>query len=99
MEAATVEAAAPLLDEGRTTVGVAVRVEHLRPTPVGGTVDVTAELSDAASAGRQARPGRRLTFAVRAVDASGTVVAAGEIDRAIVDRARFTEAARGTPGT
>ncbi|QKG23526.1 thioesterase family protein [Actinomadura verrucosospora] len=88
MEAATVRAAAPLLDAGQTTVGVAVRVEHLRATPVGGTVEVSAEAPGGAS-------GRRLTFAVRAVDAAGAVVAAGEIDRAIVDRERFAEAARG----
>ncbi|MEU9017002.1 hotdog domain-containing protein [Actinomadura sp. NPDC048394] len=92
MEAATVRAAAPLLAAGQTTVGVAIRVEHLRATPVGGTVDVTAEAPDGAS-------GRRLTFAVRAVDGAGTVVAAGEIDRAIVDRDRFTEAAGRPPGT
>ncbi|MDL4816918.1 thioesterase, FlK family [Actinomadura opuntiae] len=64
---------------------VAVRVEHLRATPVGGTVEVTADPPADAS-------GRRLTFAVRAVDDSGTVVAAGEIERAVVDRDRFLRA-------
>ncbi|WP_430383494.1 thioesterase family protein [Streptomyces sp. P10-4] len=82
MEAATVAAAVPFLGTGQTSVGTAVRVEHLRATRVGGTVEVTAEPVSAPA-------GRRLTFAVRAVDDSGRVVAAGEIERAVVDRARF----------
>jgi fluoroacetyl-CoA thioesterase len=82
MEAATVHAAAPYVGAGQTTVGTAIRVEHRRPTPVGGTVEVTATPPDTVS-------GRRLTFAVRAVDGGGEVVATGEIDRVVVDRERF----------
>ncbi|GGS53657.1 hypothetical protein GCM10010206_14140 [Streptomyces cinerochromogenes] len=82
MEAATVRAAAPFLGAGRTTVGTAVRIEHLRATAVGGEVEVTAEATSDAT-------DRRLTFAVRAVDGSGRVVARGEIERAVVDRQRF----------
>ena len=82
LEAATVEAAAHLIGPGQTTVGTAVRVEHLRATPVGDTVAVHAEAPDGPT-------GKRLTFRVRAVDASGRVVAVGEIDRAVVDRERF----------
>ncbi|MEU7058768.1 hotdog domain-containing protein [Streptomyces sp. NPDC046197] len=85
MEAATVRAAAPYAEAGRTTVGTALRIEHLRATRVGGRVDVCAE--------PPVRVARRLTFRVRAVDGSGTLVAAGEIDRAIVDRERFLAAA------
>ena len=81
LEAATVRAAARFTSAGQTTVGTAVRLEHRRATPVGGSVDVVAEVRHHA--------GRRLTFAVQAVDASGTVVAAGEIDRVVVDRDRF----------
>jgi fluoroacetyl-CoA thioesterase len=88
MEAATVTSAAPLLTEGQTTVGTAVRVEHRRATPVGGVVEV--------SAGEPAATGNRLTFAVRAVDGSGMVVGLGEIERAIVDRERFTESVQGS---
>ncbi|MFV0137847.1 thioesterase family protein [Streptomyces sp. HMX87] len=84
LEAATVRAAAPFTAAGQTTVGTAVRVEHLRATAVGGYVDVSAEPPDAA--------GRRLTFRVRAVDGTGRPVAEGEIDRAVVDRQRFLEA-------
>nr|WP_243637134.1 hotdog domain-containing protein [Streptomyces sp. DconLS] len=84
LEAATVRAAAPFTGPGDTTVGTAVRVRHLRATHVGGRVEVTAR--------PPARTGaRRLTFAVRAVDAAGLPVAEGEIDRAVVDRRRFLE--------
>jgi fluoroacetyl-CoA thioesterase len=82
MEAATVECAAPFTRAGQTTVGTAVRIEHRRATPVGGSVEIVAEPPATAIGGR-------LTFTVRAIDGSGQVVAAGEIDRAIVDRDRF----------
>jgi predicted thioesterase len=84
LEAATVSSAAPFLEAGQTTVGTAVRVEHRRATPIGGTVEVTAEPPSSA-------PGPRLTFTVRALDASGKTVAAGEIDRAIINRQEFLE--------
>lgn len=83
LEAATVRAAAPLLQQGQTTVGTAIRVEHLRATPVGGAVTVAAQARDPV--------GRRITFTVRATDAAGELVASGEIDRVIVDRSRFVE--------
>lgn len=82
MEAQTVREAWALLHEGQTTVGTAVRVEHLRATPLGGFVEVTA--TPPIEAGD-----RKLTFSVLAVDGSGQIVAQGEIERAIVDRARF----------
>ena len=86
MEAATVRAAAGLLELGQTTVGTAIRVEHRRATAVGGSVEITAiPPRDAGS--------RLLTFEVQAVDGTGAVVAAGQIDRVIVDRTRFVEAA------
>ncbi|MEU6465677.1 hotdog domain-containing protein [Streptomyces sp. NPDC046976] len=84
LEAATVRAAAPFTGPGETTVGTAVRVRHLRATPVGGRVEVTARPPARAQA-------RRLTFTVRAVDADGLLIAEGEIDRAVVDRRRFLE--------
>lgn len=82
MEAATVQSVQRLLASGQTSVGTAVRIEHLRATPVGGAVEVTATPSQDAT-------GRRVTFDVRAVDGSGQVVGQGEIDRVIVDRGRF----------
>ncbi len=85
MEATTVQAAAPFLEPGQTSVGTAVRIKHRRATPLGGSVDIIAEPS-APAAGR-------LTFSVQAVDGSGEPVGAGEIDRAIVDREPFLRAA------
>ncbi|HZM76832.1 MAG TPA: hotdog domain-containing protein [Candidatus Limnocylindrales bacterium] len=82
MEAATVRAAAAILATGQTTVGTAIRIEHRRATPVGGSVEITATPSRDVA-------GSRLTFDVHAIDGSGHVVAAGQIDRAIVDRQRF----------
>lgn len=91
MEAATLEAAAPFAGAGRTTVGTAVRIRHLRASRVGELVDVTAQPPSGAD-------GRHLTFAVRAVDASGHLIATGEIDRAVVDRDRFLAAVSATGG-
>ncbi len=82
LEAATVEAARPHLEPGQTSVGTAVRIKHRRPTPVGGTVTVQAELREAPSKGR-------LGFTVSARDGDGTVVGDGEIDRVVVEREGF----------
>jgi predicted thioesterase len=49
---------------------------------VGGSVEITATPSRGVA-------GSRLTFDVQAIDGSGQLVAAGQIDRAIVDRQRF----------
>ncbi|MEV8593309.1 hotdog domain-containing protein [Streptomyces sp. NPDC052012] len=81
LEAATLRAAEPFTEPGRTSVGTEVRVRHLRATGVGGVVEVTAEPPTVS--------GRLLTFVVRAVDGSGEAVAEGEIDRVVVDRRRF----------
>jgi predicted thioesterase len=85
MEAATVQSATRFVGAGQTTVGTAVRIEHRRPTPIGGRVEVSAEVSSAT--------GRRLLFMVRAVDSFHEVVAVGEIERAILDRERFLDSA------
>jgi predicted thioesterase len=81
LEAATVTVARPHLAGGQTTVGTAVRVRHRRPTPVGGSVDVSAD--------EPSVDGKKMTFVVRAVDGDGELVADGEIDRVVVDAATF----------
>lgn len=83
MEAATVAAVASELPAGSTTVGTAVRVAHRRPTPVGGRVEVTAQVSSGGVGDG------RITFAVTAVDGDGTTVGDGEIDRVVVERDGF----------
>jgi len=82
-EAATVAAAAGLLEAGQTTVGTRVELDHLAPSPVGARVTAEAVL-----AGRAGRAGRMLTFEVRVIQ-DGRVVASGTVIRAVVDRARF----------
>jgi len=86
MEAETVRAAEPFLLAGQTTVGTAIRVEHVGATPVGGGVEITATPPINPT-------GHRLTFTVRAIDSSGRIIALGEIDRASIDRGRFLAAA------
>ena len=58
-----------------------IRLEHLAASPVGMPVTVTAELTRV--------DGRRLVFGVLGVDADGTVIGSGTIERAVVDRGTF----------
>ena len=80
-EAATVQAVAGALAPGQTSVGTSIRLEHTAASPVGMRVTVSAELT--------AVDGRRLTFRVEAVDANGTVVGLGTVERIVVDRDKF----------
>jgi predicted thioesterase len=85
-EEASVLAVAGALDEGQTTVGYRVQLDHLAPTAVGGHVDAEATLETVES--------RRLTFRVSVNDGRG-LVAAGRITRVVVERSRFLEKAAG----
>jgi predicted thioesterase len=88
-EAAAVKAVSAALDDGQTTVGVAIALEHVAPTFPGSHVVARAELVDV--------DGRSLRFAVEASDESGHV-AHGTHSRAVVDRARFVRKARERSG-
>jgi fluoroacetyl-CoA thioesterase len=88
-EEATVRAVQNELDDGTTTVGYRVQLDHLAPTAIGGEVRAEATLELIES--------RRLTFRVAVSDARG-LVAAGRITRVVVDRARFLEKAAGGGG-
>ena len=70
---------------GHTTVGSAVQLTHLAPSPIGAkvTADVVLESVE----------GRRLVFRVSVTDGRG-LVAAGYITRVVVERERFLERAR-----
>jgi predicted thioesterase len=83
LEAATCLAAEAAGSTGgeRTSVGTRVSIEHLQATPVGGRVEVTAELARA--------DGRLLRYTVAATDDAGRLVATGEVTRVVVDRSRF----------
>jgi fluoroacetyl-CoA thioesterase len=87
MEAASVGALADTLAGGDTSVGSAVELEHLVPSPIGTRVTVRAEVT--------AVDGRNVRFAVVASHPDGSVVASGWINRVIVDRTRFLSRAGG----
>jgi fluoroacetyl-CoA thioesterase len=80
LEEATIDAVEGRLDNGFTTVGMRVQVDHLQPTPVGAEVFAEAYLDKI--------EGRRITFTVTASD-SGGLVAAGKVTRVMVDVNRF----------
>jgi len=81
-EKATCAALDGRLDEGCTTVGMRVQLDHLRPTAVGGKVEAEAVL--------ERIEGRRLTFTVSASDTKG-LVAAGKVTRILVEVDRFMD--------
>lgn len=83
-EAATCEAIADGLEDGTTTVGYQIRMDHLSPTPIGAAVSVTATVTEV--------DGRRITFSVNATDTEGDA-ASGTITRVVVDRSRFIDKA------
>jgi predicted thioesterase len=84
-EKASVDAIDAFLEQGQTTVGMRVQLDHLQPTPVG--VEVVAE------AVLEKHEGRRLTFHVTVNDPRG-LVAAGRVTRVLVDRERFLDKIR-----
>lgn len=75
------------LSPEQTSVGTRIDLEHLAASPVGAEVTATATVIHT--------DGRLVRFQVAALDAAGTLLAAGEIRRVIVDRERFM--ARITP--
>jgi fluoroacetyl-CoA thioesterase len=86
---AAVTAIAPSLEPGATSVSTSVAIEHKRPSPIGAAVVVWAELTEV--------DGQRLefNFIARQTPHSGSpqdedpVVAAGTLERRLVDRDRF----------
>ncbi len=84
LEAATVDALAPALAAGSTSVGAHVDVQHLAATPPGSPVTVTATVT--------AVDGRTVTFdctATHTTAGAAGEVARGLITRVVVDRQRF----------
>ena len=79
-EAATCAAIEAALDEGRTSVGTRISLEHLAPSKVGATVSVTATVAHV--------DGRLVRFSVEARQ-GGKLVGSGEVTRVVVDAERF----------
>jgi len=79
-ENVAMELAAAYLDEGCTTVGSRIEVNHNAPTPLGAKVTVTAELVG--------HSGRVFDFALRAEDEKGEI-ATGTHQRVSVGAEKF----------
>lgn len=79
-EAASCAALEEVLDEGSTSVGTRISLEHLAPSAVGATLAVTASVAHV--------DGRLVRFSVEARQ-SGKLVGAGEVTRVVVDTDRF----------
>ncbi|MBQ3026104.1 MAG: thioesterase family protein [Alistipes sp.] len=80
MENAAMMAVATHLEEGQTTVGTALNIEHLRATKVGKIITATAVLTEI--------NGRELKFNIAARDEVG-MIGEGTHSRFIVNREKF----------
>ena len=80
METAAMEALRGCLEEGETTVGTRIDVEHIAATPLGDTVHAEARLVSV--------DGRRLVFELAAHD-SVREIGRGRHERIVVSRERF----------
>ena len=86
-EAATCAALAPALDEGRTSVGTRVTIEHLAPSAVGAVVSVTASVVHV--------DGKLVRLSVAARQ-DGKLVGSGEVTRVVVDAEKFMSRVAGS---
>ena len=84
MEGAACDAVAEGLEEGQTTVGTALNIEHISATPVGLEVRAEAEVT--------AVVGKVVTFAIHAFDEAGEI-GHGTHQRVVVNSQRFLDKA------
>lgn len=84
MEGAACEAIAQAIQDGQTTVGTALNIEHISATPVGLDVRAEAEVT--------AVEGKVITFRVTAFDEAGEI-GRGTHKRVIVNSQKFLERA------
>ena len=84
MEEAAAESVKPYIDEGSTTVGTALEIEHISATPIGVSVRCESELCHV--------DGRKLVFNVTAYDNAG-IIGKGRHERFIVEKERFMKKA------
>jgi predicted thioesterase len=80
-EEASCAAIEPALDDGATSVGSRIELQHVAPSPVGELLTVTAVV--------QHVDGRLVRFDITAAHGDERVVAAGTITRVIVNADRF----------
>ena len=80
MEQAACDALADVLEDGQTSVGTNINIDHIAATPVGMKVTAMAVIESVS--------GRTIKFAVSAADKSGKIGTGTHI-RAIIDEERF----------
>lgn len=80
MENAAMREAAKCCQDGQTTVGTKVAIQHTRATPLGAEVNAFARMTE--------QDGRRLVFEVWAEDAKGEI-GRGEHERFMVESEKF----------
>jgi fluoroacetyl-CoA thioesterase len=90
MEAAAYKLVEGLLDEGMSTVGTSLHMNHVAATPVGMKVSATALLTGI--------DGRRLTFSVKAMDEC-ELIAEGVHERFIISVEKFMNKVNGKSGS
>ncbi|HPU13108.1 MAG TPA: thioesterase [Aeromicrobium sp.] len=69
------------LDQGLTSVGIEVHVNHVAPSAIGSTITANASITF--------NDGRNVDFDVSAYDQADTLVADGKVRRVIVNAERF----------
>lgn len=82
MERTCVELVEPYLDPEEQTVGIHVDVRHMAPTKIGQKVTVTAELLEI--------KGKKLRYAVSAINDQGVKIGEGMHRRAVINTKRFS---------
>lgn len=82
METAAVDALAPLLAEGQSSVGIALDIRHLAATPHGRQVRARAEVIEV--------EGNKVVFQVQAWDPA-ELIGKGTHTRFVIDVARFMQ--------
>ena len=80
MEEATCSAVSGALEDGQSTVGVSMDIQHTAPTPVGMAVQAEARLTEI--------KGKMLTFSVTAYDEAGEI-GSGTVRRCIIRSESF----------
>lgn len=89
-EQASVAAVRDQLEDGTTTVGIQVMLDHVMPSPVGRTIRAEATLEKV--------KGRKLFFTTSAHDERG-LIAAGKVVRVIVQEQKFLAKCDGQPSS
>jgi predicted thioesterase len=82
LEGTCVRAIHDALDPGWSSVGTHIDLRHLKATPVGDTLTLSAEVTEV--------DGRRVTFHIRAED-SGGVAGEGTHERVLIELDRFLQ--------